>query len=205
MPTSWRRPPCRAPSAVTPGANVITFPALANSVFGTAPPVPAATASSGLAVVYASTTTPVCTTTLAGVITMLRAGTCIDQRLPGRQCQLRRRQRPVPRAFVVTPAPTTAVVDDVGQPGSLRHGGDLHGIRLRVGGRHAGRQRDLQGWRRHTRCPHACPAARPASRRRRSASARIPSPPPIPAARSMRPACRPPCRRPSSRRASRRH
>jgi alpha-tubulin suppressor-like RCC1 family protein len=61
---------------VTPGANTITFPALANTAFTETPPVPAATSSSGLAVTYASTTAPVCTVTSGGVITFVKAGTC---------------------------------------------------------------------------------------------------------------------------------
>lgn len=62
--------------SVIKGANTITFPALANIAFNASPPVPAATASSGLPVSYSSTTTAVCTTTTAGVIKLLSAGTC---------------------------------------------------------------------------------------------------------------------------------
>ena len=60
---------------VTKGANTITFPALANTPFTSPPPTPAATASSGLPVSYASTTTGVCT--IAGsTISFVKAGTC---------------------------------------------------------------------------------------------------------------------------------
>jgi alpha-tubulin suppressor-like RCC1 family protein len=61
---------------VNKAPNTITFPALANIAFNASPPVPAATASSGLPVSYSSTTTAVCTTTSAGVIKLLSAGTC---------------------------------------------------------------------------------------------------------------------------------
>ena len=60
---------------VTKGVNTITFPALANTPFTSPPPTPAATASSGLPVSYASTTTGVCT--IAGsTISFVKAGTC---------------------------------------------------------------------------------------------------------------------------------
>jgi hypothetical protein len=58
------------------GANSITFPGLANTVFGAPPPVPAATATSGVTPTYTSTTTSVCTVTSAGVITDVAIGTC---------------------------------------------------------------------------------------------------------------------------------
>ena len=58
------------------GANTITFPALSNAVIGATPPVPAATATSGVAPTYTSTTMSVCTVTSAGVITDLTPGTC---------------------------------------------------------------------------------------------------------------------------------
>ena len=61
--------------SVTPGVNVITFPALPNTPFTSPPPTPAATASSGLPVSYSSTTTGVCT--IAGsTISFVSAGTC---------------------------------------------------------------------------------------------------------------------------------
>ena len=61
--------------SVAPGVNTIAFPALPNTPFTSAPPTPAATASSGLPVSYASTTTGVCT--IAGsTISFVAAGTC---------------------------------------------------------------------------------------------------------------------------------
>ena len=61
--------------SITAGVNTITFPALPNTPFTSAPPTPAATASSGLPVSYASTTTGVCT--IAGsTISFVAAGTC---------------------------------------------------------------------------------------------------------------------------------
>ena len=78
--------------SVTPGVNTITFPALPNTPFTSPPPTPAATASSGLPVSYASTTTGVCT--IAGsTISFVSAGTCSITRLAGRQRQLRSRRR----------------------------------------------------------------------------------------------------------------
>ncbi len=56
----------------------ITFDALANKVFGTAPFAVSATASSGLPVSFASTTSPVCT--VSGVtVTVVAAGLCTIQ------------------------------------------------------------------------------------------------------------------------------
>jgi len=64
-----------SPSAHALTAQTITFPALANTPFTSAPPTPAATASSGLPVSYASTTTGVCTIS-GSAITFVSAGTC---------------------------------------------------------------------------------------------------------------------------------
>ena len=95
--------------SVTPGVNTITFPALPNTVFGAAPPVPAATASSSLTVTYTSTTTPVCTTTSAGVITLVSAGTCsITASQAGNANFLA--AAPVSISFTVTKAGTTTVL-----------------------------------------------------------------------------------------------
>ena len=58
------------------GINTITFPAPANTPFTSAPPTLTATASSGLAISYASNSAPICTVTTAGVITFVTAGTC---------------------------------------------------------------------------------------------------------------------------------
>jgi alpha-tubulin suppressor-like RCC1 family protein len=100
---------------VTKGANVITFPALPNRALGTAAPVPAASASSGLAVTYASTTAPVCTTTAAGVITLVSVGTCsISASQAGNASFLA--AAPVVRAFSVTPAASTSTVTTSGSP-----------------------------------------------------------------------------------------
>lgn len=62
--------------AVGQGANVITFPPLPDTPFTSAPPTPAATASSGLAVTYSTTTTGVCTVTGGGSIAFVAAGPC---------------------------------------------------------------------------------------------------------------------------------
>ncbi len=59
---------------IAPGAQTITFGPLANKVFGASPMV-SATASSGLAVTFASNTLPVCT--VSGMaVTLVSTGTC---------------------------------------------------------------------------------------------------------------------------------
>jgi hypothetical protein len=63
---------------VTPESQNITFGALSNQVFGAAPFKVAATASSGLAVSFASTTTAVCTVSGA-TVTLAAAGACTIQ------------------------------------------------------------------------------------------------------------------------------
>ena len=60
---------------VTKAAQTITFPALSGVRLDQAAPVPAATASSLLAVTY-STASSACSVTSGGVITLLHAGTC---------------------------------------------------------------------------------------------------------------------------------
>ncbi len=61
---------------VSAGTNTISFPALANTQLGATPPVPAATATSGVTPTYTSSTPSVCTVTTSGVITDLALGTC---------------------------------------------------------------------------------------------------------------------------------
>jgi uncharacterized protein (TIGR03437 family) len=63
---------------VTEGAQTITFGALANQVFGSAPQTLTATASSGLPVGFSSTTTGICTTA-AVAVTVISTGTCTIQ------------------------------------------------------------------------------------------------------------------------------
>jgi alpha-tubulin suppressor-like RCC1 family protein len=110
--------------SVTKVANTITFPVLANAVFGAAPPVPAATASSGLAVTYASTTAAVCTSTSTGAISLVSVGTCsITASQAGNANFVA--ATPVVRSFSVTKGVTTTTVDSsvnpsrVGQPVSF--------------------------------------------------------------------------------------
>jgi hypothetical protein len=64
---------------VNQATQTITFPALASTPFTSAPPAPAATASSGLAVSYSSGTPGVCTVTSGGTITFVSVGTCTIQ------------------------------------------------------------------------------------------------------------------------------
>jgi hypothetical protein len=61
--------------AVTGATDTITFPALPNTAFGTTPPIPAATSTSGQPVTY-STTSTACSITTAGVITFNSIGSC---------------------------------------------------------------------------------------------------------------------------------
>ena len=61
---------------VTPGANVITFPQPDPAPFTGTPPTLGATASSGLAVTYASNSLGICKVTSAGVITFVAGGSC---------------------------------------------------------------------------------------------------------------------------------
>ncbi len=63
---------------VTQGSQAITFAALPNQVFGTAPFAVSATATSGLAVSFASQTTLVCTVS-GSTVTFFEAGTCTLQ------------------------------------------------------------------------------------------------------------------------------
>jgi len=63
---------------VTQVAQTITFGALANQPYGTAPFTVSATASSGLAVSFASTTSAVCTVS-GSTVTLVSAGTCTIQ------------------------------------------------------------------------------------------------------------------------------
>ena len=60
---------------ITAGVNTITFPALADTAFTSTPPSLGASASSGLAVSYTSTTSAVCTVS-GGAITFVSAGLC---------------------------------------------------------------------------------------------------------------------------------
>src|ERR1019366_2542120 len=63
---------------VAKASQTITFGALAGKVYGAAPFAISATASSGLAVTFASTTTTVCTVS-ASTVTMVAPGTCTIQ------------------------------------------------------------------------------------------------------------------------------
>jgi hypothetical protein len=58
------------------GTNTIAFPALPSTAIGATPPVPAATATSGVAPTYTSSTPSVCTVTPSGTITDVAPGTC---------------------------------------------------------------------------------------------------------------------------------
>ena len=90
---------------VTQGSQTITFGALSNRAFGSAPLAVTATASSHLAVSFLSTSTPVCTVT-AATVTLLSVGVCtIEASQPGDGNYAA--ATPVDRSFNVTPSSQT--------------------------------------------------------------------------------------------------
>lgn len=115
----------RVPDTVTVYATsdqTITFPTLHNTVFNAAPPVPTATASSGLPVAYSSLTPGVCTSTPSGEIRFIRAGTCTiaaDQRGDATWNPAPR----VARTFQVIPAVQRPVRGCVTPPGYIPRAG----------------------------------------------------------------------------------
>jgi hypothetical protein len=77
--TNWiAATPVNQSFQVTPGSQTITFGTLPNQALGTPPFTVSATASSGLAVSFASTTSAVCTVSGA-TVTLAAAGTCTIQ------------------------------------------------------------------------------------------------------------------------------
>ena len=90
---------------VTPEAQTITFGALTNQAFGTAPFTVSATASSGLAVSFASTTPSICTLASA-TVTLLAVGTCaVEASQAGNSTDAA--ATPVDQSFTVTQAAQT--------------------------------------------------------------------------------------------------
>jgi hypothetical protein len=86
---------------VSRGNQTITFGALSNQTFGTAPFTISATASSGLAVKFISTTTQVCTVS-GDVVTLVATGTCtIEAKQGGNTDYLA--ATPVTQSFQVSP------------------------------------------------------------------------------------------------------
>jgi hypothetical protein len=92
---------------VTQASQTITFGALSNQPFGTAPFAVSATASSGLAVSFASTTSAVCTTS-GTTVTLVAAGTCTIQATQAGNANYAA-ATPVNRSFQVTPESQTIV------------------------------------------------------------------------------------------------
>jgi hypothetical protein len=90
---------------VTPKSQTIAFGALSNRAFGSAPFTVSATASSGLAVSFASTTSAVCTTSGA-TVTLAAAGTCTIQATQAGNANYAA-ATPVSQSFQVTPASQT--------------------------------------------------------------------------------------------------
>jgi hypothetical protein len=93
---------------VTQGSQTITFNALADQPMGTAPFTVSATASSGLAVSFASQTTGICTTsgTNGATVTLLPIGTCIIQASQAGNANFSA-ATPVSQSFQVTQGPQT--------------------------------------------------------------------------------------------------
>lgn len=88
-------------SATPKGVQTITFPQPVAQSFGASLNLGAtASASSGLAVAFTSSTTGVCTTSIGGALTFVSAGTCtIDANQAGNSSYLA--ATPVPRSFTV--------------------------------------------------------------------------------------------------------
>jgi hypothetical protein len=112
-----------APAAVTVihlAAQTISFGALPNQTLGTAPFTVSATASSGLAVSFASTTAPVCT--LSGAtVTLIAVGTCTVEATQGGDSNYAA-ATPAGRSFQVTsglPAAPALVSPANGSAGAL--------------------------------------------------------------------------------------
>lgn len=103
----------------TKTAQTITFPALADTTFGTAPTA-AATASSTLTVTYVSNTPDVCTISPSGAIVLLTAGTCsITAGQPGNDSYAA--ATPVTVSFAVARASQTITF----APGTTATAGDI--------------------------------------------------------------------------------
>jgi len=92
---------------VTQASQTITFGALSNQPYGTAPFTVSATASSGLAVSFASTTPAVCTVSSA-TVTLVSAGTCTIQAMQAGNTDYTT-ATPVNESFQVTQASQTIV------------------------------------------------------------------------------------------------
>jgi len=86
---------------ITPRSQTITFAALSNRAFGSAPFTVGATASSGLAVSFTSQTTPVCTVS-GTTVTLVAAGACTIQATQAGNANWGA-ATPVNQSFQVTP------------------------------------------------------------------------------------------------------
>jgi hypothetical protein len=99
-------PPVTQSFTVTQEVQTITFGALANLAFGSSTITLSATASSGLAVAFASTTSSVCTVSTSAAVTLVSVGTCtIEASQPGNANYAP--ATPVDQSFTVTPASQT--------------------------------------------------------------------------------------------------
>ena len=104
-------PASAASNSVTPlGSQTITFASPGSQVYGTSPTL-SATATSGLAVTFTSTTPTVCTVTSAGVLTTVSVGSCtIDANQSGNGVYAAATQ--VTQAFAITQAPLSVTVNN---------------------------------------------------------------------------------------------
>jgi len=108
--------PAPEPGPAPPAAQSITFPTLANTAVNAPPPIPGASASSSLTVSYASATTPVCTVTTVGVITLVATGTCTINASQGGNSTFAAAS-PVSQSFTVNVA--VYAIGDTGPGGGL--------------------------------------------------------------------------------------
>jgi hypothetical protein len=102
------------------GTNIIAFPALPSTAIGATPPVPAATATSGVAPTYTSSTPTVCTVTSSGTITDLAPGTCTitaSQAATGNYAAA----SPVSQSFQVTPLADAITVTSPTSPAAVSY------------------------------------------------------------------------------------
>ena len=90
---------------ISKGDQTITFGALADKTLGDAPFTVGASASSGLAVSFSSTTPPVCTVS-GTTVTLVSTGTCTIAADQAGNAELERRPQ-VPQGFTVNAAPKT--------------------------------------------------------------------------------------------------
>jgi hypothetical protein len=99
-------PPVNQSFTVSPEGQTITFLTLPGQVYGTAPFPVSASTTSGLTVSFNSLTTPVCTVTVSGTVTLVSGGTCTIQATQAGGGNFTAAP-PVNQSFTVSPASQT--------------------------------------------------------------------------------------------------